>query len=445
MGTASIVISIYNGSKYLVNAMENLISQTYKDIEIICVDDGSTDDTYNILADFAGRDTRIKILRKDNEGPGIARNMGMEIAKGEYIIFLDIDDYFNKNMIERLCRVLEQEGADMVICKARIYDERYKSDRPFPLAMNTDILGVKDSFCPEEHYDTLLQLTGGFAWNKMFRSDFLKDNGIRFGSTYLYEDMLLTADSLISAGKIALVEDELIMYRKNNKMSLSAKKDDNWDDLIEIFDQIRRKLIRRNLYQRLEKTYLNRLADTLYTAFSDYETETAFTGLYNYYKDNLKDKYARKDNSFFYNRNTGELIKLLNNSCGALDFLLSYKRFCLNKLEKDFDRLNKTKHWLFPFDRVPYQSRVILYGAGEMGQDYYLQIKKTNWCRIMQWVDREGKRYRDRGFKVEDLEEMKTACADFIIIGISDGNIAEQVRISLKSIGLKTTQIIVPD
>lgn len=445
MGTASIVISIYNGSKYLVNAMENLISQTYKDIEIICVDDGSTDDTYNILADFAGRDTRIKILRKDNEGPGIARNMGMEIAKGEYIIFLDIDDYFNKNMIERLCWVLEQEGADMVICKARIYDERYKSDRPFSLAMNTDILGGKDSFCPEEHYDTLLQLTGGFAWNKMFRSDFLKDNGIRFGSTYLYEDMLLTADSLISAGKIALVEDELIMYRKNNKMSLSAKKDDNWDDLIEIFDQIRRKFIRRNLYPRLEKTYLNRLADTLYTAFSDYETETAFTGLYNYYKDNLKDKYARKDNSFFYNRNTGELIKLLNNSCGALDFLLSYKRFCLNKLEKDFDRLNKTKHWLFPFDRVPYQSRVILYGAGEMGQDYYLQVKKTNWCRIMQWVDREGKRYRDRGFKVEDLEEMKTACADFIIIGISDGNIAEQVRISLKSIGLKTTQIIVPD
>lgn len=63
----------------------------------------------------------------------------------------------------------------------------------------------------------------------------------------------------------------------------------------------------------------------------------------------------------------------------------------------------------------------------------------------MQWVDRKGKRYRDRGFKVEDLGEMKTVCADFIIIGISDGNIAEQVRISLKSIGFKTTQIIVPD
>lgn len=445
MGTVSIVMSIYNGSRYLANTMENLISQTYKDIEIICVDDGSTDDTYNILAGFAKRDTRIKILRKDNEGPGIARNTGMELAKGEYLIFLDSDDYFEKNMIEQFCKALKREDADMAICKARIYDMEYKRERSFPLAMNMDILGGKDFFYPEEYYDTLLQLTGGFAWNKMFRTDFLKNNSLEFGSAYLYEDMLLTAESLILARKIALVKDELIMYRKNSNMSLSAEKDDNWDDLIEIFYQIRRKLIQRNLYQKLEKTYLNRVADTLYTAFSDYKTERAFAGLYDYYKNNLKDKYIGKDKGFFYNQNAGELIELLNNSCTALDFLLSYKGIRLNKLEKDFDRLNRTKHWLFPFDKVPYQSKVILYGAGEMGQDYYLQIKKTNWCRIMQWIDREGKRYREKGFKVEDLEKMEITCADLIIVGISDRNAAKQVSVTLKDIGFNIRQIILPD
>ena len=111
----SIIVPVYNTEKYLGVCLDSLISQTYKDIEIICVDDGSTDNSLQILNDYAAKDSRIKILTQKNQGPSVARNLGLEKAKGEYITFVDSDDWVSIDMCEKIYSKAIDTNADLVL------------------------------------------------------------------------------------------------------------------------------------------------------------------------------------------------------------------------------------------------------------------------------------------------------------------------------------------
>ena len=119
----SVIIPVYNVEKYLRECLDSLINQSFKDFEVICIDDGSTDKSYKILEEYSQKDSRIKVLKQEHNGAGAARNLGIEIAKGKYIQFLDSDDYFEPNMLEELYNTAEKFGADMAVCSARKVDE----------------------------------------------------------------------------------------------------------------------------------------------------------------------------------------------------------------------------------------------------------------------------------------------------------------------------------
>lgn len=118
----SVIIPVYNAQKYLEQALESVISQTLRDIEIICVDDGSTDSSPQILERFAKRDSRIIIKRQQNRFAGAARNNGMESARGKYLVFWDADDIFDKNALKKMYLACERHSADICVCAGKRMD-----------------------------------------------------------------------------------------------------------------------------------------------------------------------------------------------------------------------------------------------------------------------------------------------------------------------------------
>ena len=109
----SVVVPVFNAEKHLGQALDSLLAQTHGNLEVICVDDGSTDGTPQLLADYASRDGRVRIFNQENAGPGVARNRGIERARGDYLYFLDADDWCDPSLLEKAVALLERTGANI--------------------------------------------------------------------------------------------------------------------------------------------------------------------------------------------------------------------------------------------------------------------------------------------------------------------------------------------
>ena len=119
----SVIIPIYNEESHLQQCLDSVLAQTLQEIEVLCVDDGSTDRTPEMLQAYASKDTRVHVFRQQNQYAGAARNLGMKYARGRYLSFLDGDDYFEPDMLEKMYQAAESEKLDIVICKSLQYDE----------------------------------------------------------------------------------------------------------------------------------------------------------------------------------------------------------------------------------------------------------------------------------------------------------------------------------
>ena len=122
----SVIIPVYNTEVYLRECLDSVVNQTLREIEIICIDDGSTDSSLSILKEYAQKDSRIRVLQQENLHSGVARNAGIAIARGKYLVFLDSDDFFETSMLERMCNQAENDESDIVICSNSVYDDRLK-------------------------------------------------------------------------------------------------------------------------------------------------------------------------------------------------------------------------------------------------------------------------------------------------------------------------------
>ena len=161
----SLIIPVYNTVKYLRRCLESAVSQTYENMEIICVDDGSTDGSEKIVDEFAARDGRIIAVHQENRGESNARNTGLRIASGDYIGFMDCDDWIEPDMYECLVRELEEAGADMAIAGFyREFEETGKTRIQVPI-YGINSIGKKSSavFRMDRFF-----LTKAFSWGEMF-------------------------------------------------------------------------------------------------------------------------------------------------------------------------------------------------------------------------------------------------------------------------------------
>ncbi len=214
----SVIVPIYKVEKYLSECVESLLAQSYKNLEIILVDDGSPDDCPALCDEYAKKDKRIKVVHKKNGGLSDARNAGIEIATGEYICFVDSDDYVAKDYIKKLYDALYNNGADMAVCGYEyVLDDGSKETDEKPKAE----LLTEDEYWSKV-YDGMFT-TFVVAWNKLCKADIFKT--IRYTKGKINEDQIILHDILRQCQKIAVIEDSLYFYRKREDSIMGKERE----------------------------------------------------------------------------------------------------------------------------------------------------------------------------------------------------------------------------
>ena len=222
----SIIIPVYNGEKYIKDSIASMQKQTYQDIEVIYVDDGSNDNTAQILDEAAAGDDRIKVLHKTNEGVSAARNDGIKAATGEYVWFVDSDDTVEPDTIKDNIEYAVCNQADMVVFGFWYYhvDSEEEVRNEFPEFFS----GSREDFFKKWLITSVRQEYFNAPWNKLIRRSLIQDNNLRFDTRYsLYEDNLFATEVFIHAKNIVVNPKPYYRYYLKNSGSLLTKFHDN--------------------------------------------------------------------------------------------------------------------------------------------------------------------------------------------------------------------------
>ena len=253
----SVIVPVYNSEQYLPQMLDSVLTQTLRDIEIICVDDGSADRSCEILKDYAENDARIRLFSQQHANAGEARNVGLDHAEGEYLIFLDADDFFEKEMLEECVAVLERENSDIVIFSAIQYDDRTGESTPLARSLRKDYLPDHIPFTPAEMQKYLFNAFQNWPWNKVFRRSFIERENIRFQSIQRTNDMAFVCEALAKAGLISILDREFTHYRIGTSSNLQATNHLAPRAFWEAYLETRKRLIDAQLYEQFEQSYVN--------------------------------------------------------------------------------------------------------------------------------------------------------------------------------------------
>ncbi|WP_297712214.1 glycosyltransferase [Clostridium sp.] len=221
----SIIIPVYNVEKYLVECLESVVNQTLDNIEIICINDGSTDGSLKILEDYNLKYKNIKIINQENSGLSAARNSGIKVAKGKYLYFLDSDDYIELNSMEECFNIAEEYKLDILSFDATVfYDSDFttntfkeKYDRK--AILTTDVMKGKDFY-------NLVNKKGGYkapVWLNFYRNEFIKENSLYFYEGIIHEDELHTMNSFIKANRIKYIPKKFFNRRLRSNSIMTSK------------------------------------------------------------------------------------------------------------------------------------------------------------------------------------------------------------------------------
>lgn len=204
----SIIISVYNVEKYIEECLESVINQTLKEIEIIVVNDGTQDNSMKKIKNFLS-DERIIVINKENGGVSSARNVGLEIARGEYISFIDSDDFIEKNMMKDLYESSKQ--SDVIICDIVEYDNKSKE---------INRRNIKKHIKTSDKGEYFWSYVGTESCNKIYKRNFLLENNIKFIENIIYEDILFVFYSLFLSTKVKYIDYGYYYYRVNRENSI---------------------------------------------------------------------------------------------------------------------------------------------------------------------------------------------------------------------------------
>ena len=259
----SVVVPVYNAELYLPECLASLQRQTYPDLEILCADDGSTDDSAAVIARFMDKDDRIRYLRLDHRSAGAARNAALAEATGQYLCFLDADDYYAPRFVEEMTARAEALSADVVVCDEYEHRQNTGEDLLPTGKLRTSLLRGYEVFSRRELPEELLVFTTPEPWNKLFRRSFVEKNGLRFQDLPRSNDVLFTYSALSAADRISYVNQRLVNYRRGTRTNLQSRNQDTPLAFFEAFTALRRFLEERGFYEPLARSYGNLCLDNV--------------------------------------------------------------------------------------------------------------------------------------------------------------------------------------
>ena len=334
MAKISVVVPVYNVEKYLKECIDSIINQTLEDIEIICVNDGSTDSSLDILNDYAKKDSRIIVINKSNSGYGHTMNMGLNAATGEYIGIIESDDFADKNMFEDLYKLAKEYDADIV--KGDWYN--YWSKNKFA-RKNNRISSAKALKLTNSKLDKSLLRINPSVWSAIYKKEFLNKYNIRFLETpgASYQDLAFSFKVFALAEKVILTDKAYLYYRQDNMNSSVKSKTkvycvcDEYEEIDRFLEQypdlkfefkVQEEINRYNGYVSSVLRIDDSVKPEFVKVFSDHFKEEYNTGLLG--------------NEFFKKINKKEFMTLINNPEKYIKVLKSIeKRRKFNQFRKN--------------------------------------------------------------------------------------------------------------
>lgn len=288
----SVIVPVYNVENYLRKCLESIINQTYKNLEIILIDDGSTDNSGKICDEYAAKDNRIKLIHKPNGGLSDARNAGLEIAKGEYIGFVDSDDWLELNAYEIMLGAIFKNDFDIAICG---YVVEFKNKKIMRALDSNTLIGN------EKILNTLFYNKNfpNAVWCKLYKREIFRK--LRFPVGKIYEDMLIKFDILKNSTKIIIISEILYHYRQRENSIMHHVNIDKSIEKINVCKDIIKKVQNENktvelaAYAQLYKHYVYMIDDILTLKFSKIEEQKMIREISNEIRKNFKNILLNKN------------------------------------------------------------------------------------------------------------------------------------------------------
>ena len=265
----SIIVPVYNVENYIERCLNSLVNQTFKDIEIITINDGSTDKSLELLNKYAKEDIRISVIDLGDEGVSYCRNLGIEKANGKYIMFVDSDDWIDSNMVEVMYKKAEENKLDLVMCsyirefkdhsKEKIFNLPeeiiYKEDKVKNELLRKLVGPIKEELSNPEMLDAL-----GTVWGKLYRADILKENKLKFvdlneiGSA---EDTLFNIFTFNYLKKVMFLNKPMYHYWRDNPKSVTSQYNPKLKEQRKVFFKYISDFIRENNFEQVFEEALN--------------------------------------------------------------------------------------------------------------------------------------------------------------------------------------------
>ena len=252
----SVIVPVYNVEKYLKDCLNSVINQTLEDIEIICVNDGSTDNSLAILEDYAEKDSRIRIINQENKGLGGARNTGLYNANGEYISFIDSDDWIEPNTFEESYNMSKNLDLDMLMFQMKVFNIETGE---FIEDQHNNIDSIDDSligtvFNYKDVFDVLFKIPHNSV-NKLYKYSFLKDMKFKFLEGAYYEDLASFFPLFLEAKKVSILKKQFYIYRIRSE-SITTSGDEGSFDMFNILKDLQKLLKDKNIYPQCMQEFL---------------------------------------------------------------------------------------------------------------------------------------------------------------------------------------------
>ena len=283
----SIIMPIYNSEKYIEECLNSLIYQTFKNFEIICVNDGSTDNTLNILKKYEKKDERIKIINQYNKGAAVARNIGMKNSKGEYLIFLDSDDIFEITMIEELYAKIKGNNAEIVICNSEYFytmnNKNIYDEKKYSVFENNIKNNIFSSFDIKKDFFNFFIW---WPWDKIFKKKYIENLGINFQNLKSSEDLIFICSAVISSKKILILDKVLIKHRIGIITSFENSSEKSCDNFYYAFKELKKFIKEKGLYKRFKQDFINYVA-----SYSIYQLENMIGKSFCFLYKNLRNNW----------------------------------------------------------------------------------------------------------------------------------------------------------
>lgn len=322
----SVIMPVYNTEEFLAECLDSIFAQTLQEFEIICVDDGSTDGSLAILNAYAEKDPRVKVLTQQNQYAGVARNHGMRHATGKYLLFLDSDDFFSPEMLEKTYTQCERDNADICAYLAITYNNETKETEGEPRGIQFKDLPENRPFNAHDIPDRVFSALSDVVSNKLFRREFVEAEKLQFLPLSCTNDQYFSYVSLACAERLTVLDEVFYYHRLNQEGNTRTRRHLEPLSFFASWKEVAKTLKEKGRYQPLEKGLLDMLLRSSVARLNFFirtKSEDAYLTTYETVQKEVLPILSVEDNPDFYYRDLSKLRSARNiENSTAIEYLL---------------------------------------------------------------------------------------------------------------------------